>query len=120
MGLIILFAAIAIIVAFLSGIAVAGVGSPDNDNATFTSVIAIFFLVVSISISIGMTYIYVENKEYSSTKYNLKEIYQKIYMSMIQNLLEMMNFTSGLSRILSDVRYLTLIWFSFLPMLMRN
>ena len=73
MGLIILFAVMATIVAFLSGIAVAGTDSPDNDNPTFTSVIAIFYLVVSISISIGMTYIYVENKEYSSTKYNLKK-----------------------------------------------
>lgn len=73
MGLIILFAVMAIIVAFLSGIAVAGADSPDNDNPTFTSVIAIFYLVVSISISIGMTYIYVENKEYSSTEYSLKK-----------------------------------------------
>ena len=73
MGLIILFAVMAIIVAFLSGIAVAGADSPDNDNPTFTSVIAIFYLVVSISISIGMTCTYVENKEYSSTKYNLKK-----------------------------------------------
>ena len=73
MGLIILFAVMAIIVAFLSGIAVAGTDSHDNDNPIFTSVIAIFYLVVSVSISIGMTYIYVENKEYSSTKYNLKK-----------------------------------------------
>lgn len=41
-------------------------------------------------------------------------------MSMIQNLLETMDFTSGLSRIFLDVIYLTLIGFSFLPMLMRN
>ena len=59
MGLIVLFAVMAIIVAFLSGIAVAGTDSLDNDNPIFTSVIAIFYLVVSISISIGMTYIYV-------------------------------------------------------------
>ena len=59
MGLIILFAVMAIIVAFLSGIAVAGADSHDNDNPIFTSVIAIFYLVVSISISIGMTYIYI-------------------------------------------------------------
>ena len=72
MGLIILFAVMAIIVAFLSGIAVAGTDSHDNDNPIFTSVIAIFYLVVSISISIGMTYIYVENKEYSSSEYNLE------------------------------------------------
>ena len=48
MGLIILFAVMAIIVAFLSGIAVAGTDSHDNDNPIFTSVIAIFYLVVSI------------------------------------------------------------------------
>nr|DAI11540.1 MAG TPA: hypothetical protein [Caudoviricetes sp.] len=41
-------------------------------------------------------------------------------MFMIQNLLETMDFTSGLSRMLSDIIYLTLIGFSFLPMLMRN
>lgn len=73
MGLIILFAIGSIIVAFLSGIAIAGADSSDNDNAVFTSVIAIFFLIVSISLFIGTTYIYVESKEYSSTKYNLKK-----------------------------------------------
>lgn len=73
MGLIILFAIASIIVAFLSGVAVAGTDSPDNDNAVFTSVIAIFFLIVSISLSIVATYTYVESKEYSSTKYNLKK-----------------------------------------------
>ena len=36
MGLIILFAVMATIVAFLLGIAVAGTDSPDNDNPTFT------------------------------------------------------------------------------------
>lgn len=73
MGLIILFAIISIIVAFLLGIAVAGADSSDNDNAVFTFVVAMFFLIVSIGLSIGMTYEYVENKEYSSTKYNLKK-----------------------------------------------
>lgn len=73
MGLIILFAVIAIIIAFLSGIAVAVADSSDNDNAVFTSVVAIFFLIISIGFSIGITYVYVENKEYSSTKYNLKK-----------------------------------------------
>ena len=39
-------------------------------------------------------------------------------MSMIQNLLETMNFTSGLSRMLSDMKYLTLIGLNFLLMQM--
>ena len=73
MGLIILFAIASIIVAFLSGVVVARTDSPDNDNAVFTSVIAIFFLIVSISLSIVATHTYVESKEYSSTKYNLKK-----------------------------------------------
>ena len=73
MGLIILFTFISIIIAFFSGIAIAVADSSDNDNATFASVIAIFFLIVSVGISIGMTCTYVENKEYSSTKYNLKK-----------------------------------------------
>lgn len=48
MGLIILFAVIAIIIAFLSGVAVAVADSSDNDNAVFTSVVTIFFLIISI------------------------------------------------------------------------
>lgn len=73
MGLIILFAVISITIAFLSGIAIAVADSSDNDNAVFTFVVAMFFLIVSVGLSIGMTYVYVENKEYSSTKYNLKK-----------------------------------------------
>lgn len=73
MGLIILSAVISITIAFLSGIAIAVADSSDNDNAVFTFVVAMFFLIVSIGLSIGMTYEYVENKEYSSTKYNLKK-----------------------------------------------
>lgn len=73
MGLIILFTVISIIIAFVSGIAIAVADSSDNDNVVFTFVVAMFFLIVSIGLSIGVTYKYVENKEYSSTKYNLKK-----------------------------------------------
>lgn len=73
MGLIILFTVISIIIAFVSGIVIAVDDSSDNDNAVFTFVVAMFFLIVSIGLSIGVTYEYVENKEYSSTKYNLKK-----------------------------------------------
>ena len=73
MGLIILFTVISIIIAFVSGIVIAVDDSSDNDNDVFTFVVAMFFLIVSIGLSIGVTYEYVENKEYSSTKYNLKK-----------------------------------------------
>lgn len=73
MGSIILCTFISIILAFLSGIIVAVGNSSDNDNNVFASVVGIVFLIVSVSLSIGMTSLYVENKEYSSTKYNLKK-----------------------------------------------
>lgn len=73
MGVIILCTFISIILAFLSGIIVAVGNSSDNDNNVFASVVGIVFLIVSVGLSIGMTCTYVENKEYSSTKYNLKK-----------------------------------------------
>lgn len=73
MGVIILCTFISIIIAFLSGILVAVTDSSDNDNAVFIFVVDMFFLIVSVGLSIGATYLYVENKEYSSTKYNLKK-----------------------------------------------
>lgn len=73
MGLIILCTFISIIIAFFSGIIVAVGDSSDNDNNVFAFVVAMFFLIVSIGLSIGVTYENVENKEYSSTKYNLKK-----------------------------------------------
>lgn len=73
MGSIILCTFISIILAFLSGIIVAVGNSSDNDNNVFASVVGIVFLIVSVGLSIGMTSLYVENKEYSSTKYNLKK-----------------------------------------------
>ena len=73
MGVIILCTFISIIIAFLSGIIVAVGNSSDNDNNVFAFVVGILFLIVSIGLSIGVTYLYVENKEYSSTKYNLKK-----------------------------------------------
>ena len=73
MGLIILCTFIAVIIAFFSGIIVAVGDSSDNDNNVSAFVVAMFFLIVSIGLSIGVTYEYVENKEYSSTKYNLKK-----------------------------------------------
>ena len=73
MGLIILCTFISIIIAFSSGIIVTVGDSSDNDNNVFAFVIAMFLLIVSIGLSIGVTYKYVENKEYSSTKYNLKK-----------------------------------------------
>ena len=71
MGLIILCTFISIIIAFFSGIAIAVADSSDDENTT--SVVGILFLIGSIGLSIGVTYEYVENKEYSSTKYNLKK-----------------------------------------------
>lgn len=73
MGSIILCTFISIILAFLSGIIVAVGNSSDNDNNVFASAVGIVFLIVSVGLSIGMTCTYVENKEYSSTKYNLKK-----------------------------------------------
>lgn len=71
MGVISLCTFISIIIAFLSGIIVAD--SFDNDNNVFAFVVAMFFLIVSVSLPICATYLYVENKEYSSIKYNLKK-----------------------------------------------
>ena len=73
MGIIILCTFISIIIAFLSGIIVAVGNSSDNDNNVFAFVVGILFLIVSIGLSIGLTSEYVKNKEYSSTKYNLKK-----------------------------------------------
>ena len=72
MGLIILCTFISIIIAFFSGIIVAVGYLSDNDNNVFAFVVAMFFLIVSIGLSIGVTYEYVENKEYSSSEYNLE------------------------------------------------
>lgn len=73
MGLIILCTFISIIIAFFSGIIIAVGDSSDNDNNIVAFVVSILFLIVSISLSIGVTYEHVENKEYSSTKYNIKK-----------------------------------------------
>ena len=56
---------------FVSIIVAVG-NSSDNDN-NVSAFVWYMILIVSIGLSIGMTYLYVENKEYSSTKYNLKK-----------------------------------------------
>ena len=73
MGLISLCTFIAVTVAFVTGRIVAVSDSSDNDNDVLAFVVTMFFLIVSVSLPIGATYLYVENKEYSSTKYNLKK-----------------------------------------------
>ena len=76
MGLIILFTFIAVSVAFATGRMVAVYDSSDNDNDVLAFVVSMFFLIVSASLPISATCSYVknvENKEYSSTKYNLKK-----------------------------------------------
>lgn len=73
MGVISLCTFIAVTVAFVTGRIVAVSDSSDNDNDALAFVVIIFFLIVSVSLPIGATYSYVENKEYSSTKYNLKK-----------------------------------------------
>lgn len=73
MGLIILLTVISIIIVFSAGIIVAVGNSSGDDNNVFAFVVGIVLLIVSIGLSIGVTYEYVENKEYSSTKYNLKK-----------------------------------------------
>lgn len=73
MGSISLCTFIAVTVAFMTGRIVAVSDSSDNDNDVLAFVVVIFFLIVSVSLPIGATYEYVENKEYSSTKYNLKK-----------------------------------------------
>ena len=73
MGSISLCTFIAVTVAFVTGRIVAVSDSSDNDNDVLAFVVVIFFLIVSVSLPIGATYSYVENKEYSSTKYNLKK-----------------------------------------------
>lgn len=73
MGSISLCTFIAVTVAFVTGRIVAVSDSSDNDNDALAFAVVIFFLIVSVSLPIGATYSYVENKEYSSTKYNLKK-----------------------------------------------
>ena len=72
MGVIILLIIISTIIALSAGTIVAVGDSSDNDNV-FAFVFVMFLLIVSVGLSIGVTYVYVENKEYSSTKYNLKK-----------------------------------------------
>lgn len=72
MGLISLCTFIAVTVAFVTGRIVAVSDSSDNDNDVLAFVVTMFFLIVSVSLPIGATYLYVENKEYSSSEYNLE------------------------------------------------
>ena len=73
MGSISLCTFIAVTVAFVTGRIVAVSDSSDNDNDVLAFVVSIVLLIVSVSLPIGVTYSYVENKEYSSTKYSLKK-----------------------------------------------
>lgn len=71
-----MFTFIAVSVAFATGRMVAVYDSSDNDNDVLAFVVSMFFLIVSASLPISATCSYVknvENKEYSSTKYNLKK-----------------------------------------------
>lgn len=72
MGQVILCVIVSLVLAFLSGVLFTIIDSSHDDNV-FGFFTATLFLVVSIFLSICASYEFVENKEYSSTKYNLKK-----------------------------------------------
>lgn len=72
MGQVILCVVVSLVLAFLSGVIFTIIDSSYDDNV-FGFFTATTFLVVSIFLSICVSYESVENKEYSSTKYNLKK-----------------------------------------------
>lgn len=103
MGVISLCTFIAVTVAFVTGRIVAVSDSSDNDNDALAFVVVIFFLIVSVSLPIGATYSYVENKEYSSTKYNLKK---KVIITEEDNTVKLTLFTH------LQIKSNTMAWYS--------
>ena len=73
MGALILFGCILIAMAFLSGMLFVIINdSPDEDFGCLP-IMAVFGFVISVGLFIGATYEYYQNKEYPSTKYELKK-----------------------------------------------
>ena len=73
MGALILFGCISIALAFLSGMLFVTINdSPDEDFGCLP-IMAVFGFVISVSLFIGAIYEYYQNKEYPSTKYELKK-----------------------------------------------
>ena len=73
MGAIILFGCISIALVFLSGMLFVTINdSPDEDFGSLL-IMAVFGFVISVSFFIGAIYEYYQNKEYPSTKYELKK-----------------------------------------------
>ena len=73
MGALILFGCILIALAFLSGMLfVTTNDSPDEDFGCLP-IMAVFGFVISVGLFIGAIHEYYQNKEYSSTKYELKK-----------------------------------------------
>ena len=73
MGAIILFGCISIALAFLSGMLFVTINdSPDEDFGCLP-IMAVFGFVISVGLFIGAIYEYYQNKEYPSTKYELKK-----------------------------------------------
>lgn len=73
MGGIILIICISILTAFFTGVVFSVKLDPKDGNNSSSFIIAFLCILVPICFSVGVTYEYVENKEYSSTKYNLKK-----------------------------------------------
>ena len=73
MGALILFGCITIALTFLSGMLFVTINdSPDEDFGCLP-IMAVFGFVISVGLFIAAIYIYCENKEYPSTKYELKK-----------------------------------------------
>ena len=72
MGALILFGCISIALAFLSGMLFVTINdSPDEDFGCLP-IMAVFGFLISVGLFIGAIYEYCQNKEYPSTKYELK------------------------------------------------
>lgn len=73
MGVIILVVCTTILAAFFTGVVISVKLDSEDDEHSFGFIIAFICILACISLSVGVIHEYVENKEYSSTKYNLKK-----------------------------------------------
>lgn len=73
MGVIVLVFCITSVLTFFAGMVLAAMNDSEEDTRVFSSIIATLCFIVSAGLCIGVTHEYVEKKEYSSTKYNLKK-----------------------------------------------
>lgn len=73
MGVIILFGCITIALAFLSGMLFVTINDAPDEDFGCLPIMAVFGFAISAGLSIAAIYAYCENKEYPSTKYELKK-----------------------------------------------